>query len=237
MSHPIAELLSHYDAVDLSHPLHEGMPCVPTHSPFKHNLVESYWSGGVAVAYEIVMNEHSGTHVDAPAHFVQDDRPQHVWIDEVSPLSVSGRGIVIDARGVAGGAEIEVEVLHRHEQANGTFRPGDVVMVWTGWSEHWASETYMESWPGLSKAAAELLAERGVAAVGIDAIALDPSGTTTHASHHVLLELGIMILENLKGLERLPLESYFLAIPLAIVQGSGSPLRPLALVERTTGAA
>ena len=60
---PIARLLSDYEVVDLSHYLEEGMPSFPTHSRFFHELWESYWHGDVAVAYQLIMNEHSGTHV------------------------------------------------------------------------------------------------------------------------------------------------------------------------------
>lgn len=55
--------------MDLSQTLEEGIPNFPTHSRYYHELWESYWHGDVAVAYQLIMNEHPGMHVDAPAHF------------------------------------------------------------------------------------------------------------------------------------------------------------------------
>ena len=72
--------------VDLSQSLEEHMPNFPTHSKFYHNLWGSYWHGDRALTYQLVMNEHNGTHVDAPAYFISDAKPHaHVTIDQVRP--------------------------------------------------------------------------------------------------------------------------------------------------------
>ena len=56
--------------VNLSQTLEEHMPHFPTHSMFFHNLWGSYSHGGRSLSYQLVMHEHNGTHVDAPAHFI-----------------------------------------------------------------------------------------------------------------------------------------------------------------------
>ena len=80
----LAETLRKFRAVDLSQALEEHMPNYPTHSKFYHNLWGSYWHGDRALTYQLVLNEHNGTHVDAPAHFISDAKPQaHVTIEQV----------------------------------------------------------------------------------------------------------------------------------------------------------
>ncbi|MGD0015687.1 MAG: cyclase family protein, partial [Bryobacteraceae bacterium] len=61
--------------IDLSQTLEEHIPNYPTHSKYFHNLWGSYWHGNRSLTYQITMNEHNGTHVDAPAHFISDAKP------------------------------------------------------------------------------------------------------------------------------------------------------------------
>jgi kynurenine formamidase len=61
--------------IDLSQTLEEHMPHFPTHAKFFHNLWGSYWHGDRSLSYQLVMHEHNGTHVDAPAHFISDANP------------------------------------------------------------------------------------------------------------------------------------------------------------------
>src|SRR5207247_3563933 len=85
--------------VDLSQALEEHMPNYPTHSKFYHNLWGSYWHGDRALTYQLVLNEHNGTHVDAPAHFISDAKPQaHVTIEQVPLGRLMGRGARLDCR-------------------------------------------------------------------------------------------------------------------------------------------
>ena len=86
--------------VDLSQTLEEHMPHFPTHSMFFHNLWGSYWYGGRSLSYQLVMHEHNGTHVDAPAHFISEAKPEaHLTIDQVPVARLMGRGVRLDCRG------------------------------------------------------------------------------------------------------------------------------------------
>jgi kynurenine formamidase len=236
MIHPIAALLADYDTVDLGRVLEEGMPAFPAHSEYSRDLWESYWDGDIAVAYQITLNEHSGTHVDAPAHFMRDDHPQHIWIDKIEPKSLIGRAVLIDVRETPERGEFGIDCLDAFEAENGEVGTGDIVLFRTGWGLKWgigdAAVEYKRNWPGPSADLARALAERGVAAVGTDAMVLDAHGTTSFPSHYELLGRGVLILENLANLEKLPPVFYVVAIPLAIAGGSGSPIRPLAFVPK-----
>src|SRR2546425_10440480 len=96
---PFCEALRQARLIDLSQTYQEHMPNFPTHSKFHHNLWGSYWHGDRALTYQLVMNEHNGTHVDAPAHFISDAKPHaHVTIDQVPPGRLIGRGARLDCR-------------------------------------------------------------------------------------------------------------------------------------------
>jgi kynurenine formamidase len=232
------DFFAQYRFVDLSHRLEEHMPSYPAHSKYYHNLWESYWHGDIAVAYQITMNEHSGTHVDAPAHFIREEsHPAHKWMDAIPVDYLFGCCVTLNLMATllktAVGAE---RVMAWEEEAQVRIQKDDVVLFNFGWHKRWKlrpeAEPFLSNWPGLSKDCAEYLAEREIRAVGTDAIALDVYGDLGFPAHYVLLPKEILIMENLNNLESLPPISYFMALPLNIKDGSGSPIRAVALVHR-----
>src|SRR2546427_3176239 len=139
--------------VDLSQTLEEHMPNYPTHSKFFHNLWGSYWHGGRALTYQLVMNEHNGTHVDAPAHFISDAQPEaHVTIERVPPARLVGRGARLDCRNMSAGATVSREFVAAWERTHASLREGDIVLFNFGWSRYWGlrpnEKLYLENWPG-----------------------------------------------------------------------------------------
>jgi kynurenine formamidase len=233
----IAGLLAGFDVVDLSQTLEEGMPAHREHSHFFHMLYESYYHGDGAIAYQILMNEHSATHVDAPAHFMRDGHPQHIWIDEVAPTSIVGRAAMINVRESTRDNHFDVDVLASFEERNGPLLPGDIVLFHTGWSDKWAirpdNKAYTTGFPGPSKDLIAELKERKVRAVGADTLAFDAESGTDYPGHWVFLADGVLIIENLTNLDQLPPFSLFVALPLKIRGGSASPIRAIAYVPRT----
>ena len=115
--------------------------------------------------------------------------------------------------------------------------PGSVVLVRTGWARHWddgvAYLGFETGCPGVLVSGAQWLAERGIQATGSDTIAYERTPAPSLPVHvHLLVEHGIPIIEAM-NLERLVADEawdfYFVAVPLSIRNGTGSPLRPLAL--------
>jgi hypothetical protein len=92
----LAEQLRNYQWVDLSHTLEEGIPAWPTHARFGHVLYESYELDNVARHYGLMMSEHTGTHMEAPLHFIAEG-PAHYGIDEVPLDRLTGRAATITA--------------------------------------------------------------------------------------------------------------------------------------------
>jgi kynurenine formamidase len=221
--------------VDLSQTLEEHIPHFPTHSKFFHNLWGSYWHGGRSLSYQLVMHEHNGTHVDAPAHFISDAQPHaHITIDKVPANYLMGRGVHLDCRACKEGDYVSRKQIMDWESRHGALAKGDIVLFDFGWSARWRlrpdDRPYAEDWPGVSMEAAEYLVSQSVAALGVDTLSPDPpEALRTQPIHPVVLEKQVLIIENLTNLGELPDFFLFLASPLKIREGSGSPVRAVAL--------
>jgi kynurenine formamidase len=222
--------------IDLSQTLEEHMPAFPTHSKYFHNLWGSYWHGGRSLSYQLVMNEHTGTHVDAPAHFVSESKPHaHVTIENIPLAQLIGRGVRVDCRGLREGDCVSKALLKDWEQRHGNFQARDIVVFDFGWAARWAlrsdDNAYMADWPGVGLEAAEYLLEKQAAAIGVDTVSPDPpSVPASKAVHPLVLEKQMLIIENLTNLGRLPDFFLFVALPLKIRGGSGSLVRAIAVV-------
>lgn len=223
------------DWIDLSHTLEEDIPAWPTHARFGRTLYESQGLGDVATHYGLTISEHSGTHMDAPLHFVSEG-PAHYGTDEIPLERLAGRAATIEATDLGAGDLLAVEHVEAWETDHGPLEAGDRVLIRYGWDERWTTgregRRFLEDWPGLSGDAAEYLVEKGVALVGCDTMAVDAAGSAENPAHHALLGNEVYVVENLKNLDRLPPYSFFMAFPLKIRGGSGSPVRAVALVPR-----
>lgn len=221
--------------VDLSHTLEEGIPAWPTHARFSSTPYESQALGDVATHHGLTISEHTGTHMDAPLHFVSEG-PAHYGTDEIPLERLAGRAATIEATDLAGGDRLGPDRVEAWELEHGPIEAGDRVLFRYGWDERWATgpegRRFLEDWPGLSSEAAEYLVERGVALVGCDTLAVDAAGSEENPAHHALLGNEVYVVENLKNLNRLPPFCLFVALPLKIKGGSGSPVRAVALVPR-----
>jgi arylformamidase len=231
------KLLSEFEVVDLSHLLREGIPSFPTHSKYFHMPWKQ--PNDPATMYQLLMHEHNGTHVDAPAHYIRGGLdPQRHWMHFVSPDALLGPCNLLDFSSSPPEQLLYLEQVKRWEEANHKIQPGDIVIFNFGIHNLWgldeAGWKYHERWPGLARDTAEYLAEIGVRAVGTDTLGLDCSGSTEIPSHDTLLVRGILILENLTNLEGLPARFFFMAIPLNIYEGTASPIRALALVPKNS---
>jgi kynurenine formamidase len=218
--------------VDLSHTLEEGIPAWPTHARFGRTIYEDYALGNVARHYGTTMSEHTGTHMDAPLHFIQSG-PAHYGSDQIPLDRLVGRAVTIETTSLEAGGFLEVETLRAWEE-NGPIEAGDRVLFRYGSDTRWATgpegRSFLEDWPVLSREVAGYLVEKGISLVGCDTIAVDAAGSRENPAHHILLGNEVYIVENLKNLDRLPPFSLFVALTLKIRDGSGSPVRAVALL-------
>ncbi|WP_119071282.1 cyclase family protein [Rubrobacter indicoceani] len=231
----LIEALRGCEWVDLSHTLEEGIPVWPTHARFGHTLYESYELGDVACQYGLSIGEHTGTHMDAPLHFIAEG-PAHYGTDGMPLDRLAGRAATIQATDLGEGEELTEERIRSWESENGEIEAGDRVLIRYGWDARWGTgregRSFLEPWPGLAGEAAEYLVGKGVSLVGCDTLAVDATHNEDNPAHHALLGSETYIVENLKNLHQLPAFSFFMAFPLKIKGGSGSPVRAVALVPR-----
>jgi kynurenine formamidase len=188
-----------------------------------------------AAANRIALAEHTGTHVDAPFHFDPDgltvDRlpADALLLRPFKKLDLSGSdpapGQLLGADALAAAAEA----------AGVALEPGDVAIIEMGWDRHAGDGAWWgRNEPGLDESACRHLVEAGVVAVACDTAGCDVacadgemSGGDGHA--HWFLPRGILIVEGLRGLADVRASGLFVAIPLKIAGGTGSPVRVLLL--------
>lgn len=221
--------------VDLSHALEEDIPAWPTHARFGKTLHESYEYGDVALHYGLTLGEHTGTHVDAPSHFIQGG-PAHYGVDEVPLDRLACRAATIDATDLGPDGLLGADRVLVWESEHGRIEAGDGLLIRYGWENRWATgpegRRFLDDWPGLGGDAAEYLVEKGVSLVGCDTASVDAAVSEENPAHYALLGNEVYIVENLRNLDRLPPFCFFMAFPLKIRGGSGSPVRAVALVPR-----
>lgn len=244
---PLHERLAEARLVDLTHPLSDETIVWPTSEPFHFETVFQGWTdeGFYYEARTFSGPEHGGTHLDAPIHFYEDR-----WTTDQIPLErMVGPAAVVDVREqVTRDANYQVTVadLEGWEAEHGPLPAGGFLFLYTGRDALWPdAEAYMGTaergdaaiaeleFPGLDPEAARwLVAERDVVAVGLDTPSLDHGPSTLFEAHQVLFEANIYGLENVANLGELPpLGATVVALPMPLEDGSGGPVRILAVVE------
>lgn len=231
------EALQSARIVDLSQVLEERMPGSPNHARFFHGVWGSYDLGDRSLNHLLSMSDHSGTHVDAPAHFIGAEKAEaHITIDAIPLHRFVARGIRIDCRHLREGGYVSHGLLAEWETKFGKIRPGDMVLFDFGWAAHWALRPdhahYLQDFPGVGMDTAEYLVDRCVTGFGVDTLSPDPPAAhrEKRAIHPFVLEHQLLIFENLTNLGELPACFAFVAFPLKIRGGSGSPVRAVAFL-------
>ena len=184
-------------------------------------MVESMANGDPGDVSRWLIGSHTGTHLDAPAHFHQGGET----IEKI-PIDVFvGPAQVLDLTGVEG-SEVSADDL----LAAG-LDSADRVLLKTRNSSGALRETTKTPWVGIDAGAADLLVERGVRLVGIDYLTIDsPAGEAEWPVHNILCPAGVIILEVI-DLSEIPAGDYFLAaLPVPLV-GSEAAFGRAVLIE------
>lgn len=234
-----------YTVVDMSHSFSADTIYWPTEDGFK---LETGFDGLTEGGYYYTSNQfsaadHGGTHLDAPKHFAKGRQAA-----EQIPLErLMGPACVIDvsAKALADpDYRLSVADIEAWEARNGTIRQGCIALLRSGFARYWPDrQKYLGTtkrgaegvaalhFPGFSLEAAELLAQRGVAAVGIDTPSIDYGQSRDFIVHRYLYALDVPGFENVAHLDALPeTGAWVIALPMKIATGSGAPLRMIGLV-------
>ncbi|MEU7690412.1 cyclase family protein [Microbispora hainanensis] len=214
--------------VDLSVPVVSGMPVYPGDPEVEIAPALTVAAEGVNVL-GLHLGSQSGTHVDAPFH-IDDALPT---LDDLPLERFLGPAVVLDARGLPPRAPVTPAML---AAVTGRLAPGTVLLVATGWDEHWGTPEYLTH-PYLDAETARLIVAAGVRTVGVDALSVDPTPAPADLpAHRVLCGAHAVIAENLRGLGPLldaqaagrPIEvSLF---PLRLAGADGAPVRAVARI-------
>lgn len=223
-------------AVDLTHALHEGMPFWPGGVPFKMERLVDYDQGYRLHKFEV--GENTGTHVDAPAHFVEG-QPS---IDQIPLSRLIVPAVVVDVQDkVADNPDYELTAadIEAWESAHGRIPENALVILNSGWHKRFGdAKQYVNQddadvmhFPGYHPDAARVLLDRDVAGVGIDTLSLDHGPSKTFAFHVEMLKAGKYQIENLANLDALPATGATVVVGvLPVKDGSQAQARVIALL-------
>lgn len=254
---------------DLEQPRTAGMPVHPAHLPgYLYQLHRRHRDGYAprksgprsSASGIVVMMEHTGTHIDALSHQAADlhlyggvevtpqvETPRGFTVHGIETMRpIVARGILLDVCAVTGqdplpphyritGADLDA-AAHR---AGVSVRPGDALLVRTGYAKLWDDPQRYLSAAGVGRDGSEWAADHKVGCAGCDNMTWDETeerdpatGTTLFAHLHLIARCGIPIIENLM-LEALSrdrvAEFLFVCTPLKLVGATGSPVCPLAV--------
>lgn len=203
---------------DITAPLRPDLPTWPGEPGLTRTVTSTVAEGDPATVSELHLGSHSGTHVDAPNHFL----PEAEGI-EVLPLeSLIGLALVVDLTDVEG--PITAEVL----EAAGLPERVERLLAKTrnsGWSR---SDTgFREDYAGFDESAARWCIARGTRLVGNDYLSIEPFDAEAlgHPAHKVLLQAGVVILEGVDLVGVSPGEYELLALPALMPGCDGAPAR------------
>ena len=212
--------------VDLSMPLDDRTPFYPGDPEPRVCPATTIARDGVNVS-RLHLGSHSGTHCDAPFHFLEDGLRLH----EVPLERFAGPGVVVDCTHVAPRAPITWAALAPQAPA---FGEGAIVLLRTGWDRRGTPQTRFDH-PFLDGDARRRLLELGVRTVGIDAINLDetpdgPLDRDRFVCHDAVSRAGGVIVENLVALGAIDFPDPWVSVlPLRVPGADGAPTRAVAM--------
>ena len=169
----------------------------------------------------LFMSTHTGTHMDAPSHFV----PGRPSIDRI-----------VVSRFVANAVILRIpkkfnELVEASDLNDQEIRANDAVVIVTGWEKKIRAPNYMTENPGLSASAARFLIRKKISIAAIDGPSIDVGDDAEFTAHKILLSENILVVENLCNLDRISTDRFMLVVaPLKIQSSTGSPVRALAVL-------
>lgn len=232
--------------IDLTHSFGVDTIVWPTEQDFRLVLQQAGETAGgyYYASNRLEMAEHGGTHIDAPIHFARGGQ----MLDQVPIERLIGAAVRIDVTDQCGrdrDYRVTIKDFEQWEMAHGRIPSRAIVLVDTGFARYWPSrQEYLGTelkgpegvralhFPGLHpEAAAWLVRERQVNAVGIDTASIDYGQSTGFETHVALLSQNVPVFENLRDLHGLPDRGFeVIALPMKIAGGTGGPLRIIAVL-------
>ncbi|TFG46332.1 MAG: cyclase family protein [Dehalococcoidia bacterium] len=214
MDKNISTKFSGNDWIDISLSLNNGMVQWPGDPPVRIERVQDLDKGDSHTLSRLTLGSHSGTHVDAPSHFLKGAPT----ISDLPPEVLLGTARVIE---IEDRESIKPEELARHNLLN-----GERVLFKTYNSALWQQNNeFKEDFIYVTSEAANHIAERGVSVVGVDYLSVGGYKKDGSHVHRILLEAGIWIIEGINLSHVEPGIYQLVCLPLKITGGDGAPAR------------
>jgi arylformamidase len=202
--------------IDVSVPIHTVMVHWPTDPPIVVERVADIARGDIANVSMLSMGAHTGTHVDAPVHFL----PGGKSIDTMPLGATLGRARVI---AIADPVAVTADELRPH-----AIQRGERILFKTRNSATaWRNDTFVEDFVYIAAEAARYLAAQEVQTVGIDYLSVGGFKNDAVETHQALLEAGVWIIEGLNLAAIAPGAYDLICLTLKIVGGDGAPARAI----------
>jgi len=200
--------------IDISVPVYTGMVHWPGDPDVKLTRKLDMAKGDVCNYTHLSFGAHTGTHMDAPLHFVADGSP----MDQLPLDATVGRCRVVEIK-----ARRQIKPQHLQPLR---LRKGERVLFKTSNSrKSWKSEAFDEDFVSLSRDAAEFLADRGVRTVGVDYLSIGGWQSDGVETHQVMLGAGIWVIEGLNLAAVDPGSYELICLPLKLIGAEGAPAR------------
>ncbi|HEU5460852.1 MAG TPA: cyclase family protein [Nitrososphaeraceae archaeon] len=209
--------------IDLSQSINSNIKLYPG-SPSVYFLKWSKYSIDGYDSEAIFLSTHTGTHIDAPSHFIEGAEP----IDNIDVNRFVMKNVHLLKIFKSSNQLITVEEIIN---SGIDIKENDSIIFSTGWEHNYKSDNYINANPGLSPEAAIYLSNKKINAVAIDSPSIDSAIESEFPVHKILLKNDIIIIENLCNLAQIDKPKFkLIAIPLKLLGASGSPVRALAII-------
>ena len=226
----------HGTVMDLTHTLHPDFPTWGGEPGFAMEQAFKFEESGFNL-FNLSINEHTGTHIDAPLHFSADGQS----VDEMPVENLIAPICVVDiAARAAEDADTTLtpDDLKAWIAANGEIPDGACVAMHSGWGAKVATDAFRnfdgtaQHYPGFHVEAAKMLMEEtGAASLAVDTLSLDPGNSADFATHYAWLPSNRFGIENVANLDKLPAAgaTVFIGAP-KFKGGTGGQARIIAMV-------
>ncbi len=202
--------------IDISVTLQDGMVHWPDNPPVQIGLMLSMERGDVCNVSTLSMGSHTGTHMDAPRHFLAAGK----GIDEIPLDATMGSARVIEIH--------DSESIKPDELRSQQIQHGERILFKTQNSARgWKTQAFIEDFVYISQEAARYLASLGVQTIGVDYLSVGGYKKDGKETHQALLGAGIWIIEGLNLSQVQPGTYELICLPLKIAGGDGAPARAI----------
>ncbi len=221
--------------IDLTLELHDNMSTHPAHARCvvlefaNHTFTAPRFQAPCrGFASKVLMfSDHIGTHVDAPFHYF----PEKETIEAVKPEQLMGSAVCLDLSAKRPEEPITPAMLEAAERRAGVRVGAGDILLFRAWPGHHTDDGFFRC-AGLNGAGADWAVARGIKVLGCDLATPDDPRDMTRPVHLALLGRGILIIEELANLERLPAARFeFVGLPLKIKGATGSPIRAVGIIH------